>query len=57
MCFAPWIYDYLGIETNPEACEMPLDVQALFSNLLSFMISLYNCDGILLICKTDPLEI
>ena len=36
MCFAPWIYDYLsvGIDgTNPEACDMPPDVQALFEEV------------------------
>ena len=36
MCIAPWIYDYLsmGIDgTNPEACDMPPDVQALFEEV------------------------
>ena len=36
MCFAPWIYDHLsmGIDgTNPEACDMPPDIQALFEEV------------------------
>ena len=36
MCFAPWIYDYLSVGvdgTNPEACDMPPDVQALFEEV------------------------
>ena len=32
-----YVTTYLGIETNPEACEMPPDVQALFINLIAFI--------------------